>query len=101
MCGTASFPEKTYSLSSGFFKLSAEECTVGATKPILLLPFKVVQFLKFTNVQFLVVFISMLLLFFSISYFHSYFEILLKLLYSTTINRAHQKNMVIISFINK
>ena len=42
MSGTASFPEKSYSLSLGFFKLSAEECTVGVTKPILLLVFKVV-----------------------------------------------------------
>ena len=42
MCGTASFPEKSYSLSLGFFKVSAEECTVGVTKPILLAPFKVV-----------------------------------------------------------
>ena len=42
MCGTASFPEKSYSLSLGFFKLSAEECIVGVTKPIVLLAFKVV-----------------------------------------------------------
>ena len=42
MCGTASFPEKTYSLSLAFLKLSAEECTVGVTKPVLLLAFKVV-----------------------------------------------------------
>ena len=42
MSGTAFFPEKSYSLSLGFFKLSAEECTVGVTKPILLLVFKVV-----------------------------------------------------------
>ena len=42
MSGTAFFPEKSYSLSLGFFKLSAEECTVGVTKPFLLLVFKVV-----------------------------------------------------------
>ena len=47
-------------------------------KPILLLVFKVVKFLKFMNVQFLVVFISLLLLFFSIPCFHSYFKIFVK-----------------------
>ena len=42
MRGTASFPGKSYSLSLEFFKLSAEESTVGVTKPIPLLAFKVV-----------------------------------------------------------
>ena len=35
MSGTAFFPEKSYSLSLGFFKLNTEDCTVGVTKPIL------------------------------------------------------------------
>ena len=34
--------QRSYSLSLGIFKLSAEECTVGVTKPILLLAFEVV-----------------------------------------------------------
>ena len=33
MSGTTFFPEKSCSLSLGFFKLSMEECTVGATNP--------------------------------------------------------------------
>ena len=33
MSGTAFFPEKSCSLSLGFFKLSVEECTVGVTNP--------------------------------------------------------------------
>ena len=31
MSGTAFFPEESCSLSLGFFKVSAEECTVGVT----------------------------------------------------------------------
>ena len=33
MSWTAFFPEKSCSFSLGFFKLSVEECTVGATNP--------------------------------------------------------------------
>ena len=33
MSGTAFFPEKSCSLSLEFFKLNAEECTVGVTNP--------------------------------------------------------------------
>ena len=33
MSGTAFFPEKSCSLSLGFFKLSMEECTDGVTNP--------------------------------------------------------------------
>ena len=33
MGGTAFFPQKSCSLSLGFFKLSVEECTVGVTNP--------------------------------------------------------------------
>ena len=33
MSGTAFFPEKSCSLSLGFFKLSVEECIVGVTNP--------------------------------------------------------------------
>ena len=33
MSGTAFFPEKSCSLSLGFFKLSLEECTLGVTNP--------------------------------------------------------------------
>ena len=61
-------------------------------KHILLLVFKVVWFLKFTNLQFLVMFTSLLLLFFSISCFHSHFDFFFKkLFWSTTINKVHQK----------
>ena len=77
MSGTA-FPEKSCSVSLGFFKLSTEECTVAVSKPILLLVFKFVQFLKSRNVSFLIVFISLLLLFFSIPCFHWHFEVLVK-----------------------
>ena len=33
MSGTAFFPEKSCTLSLGFFKLRVEECTVGVTNP--------------------------------------------------------------------
>ena len=33
MSGAAFFPEKSCSLSLGFFKLNVEECTVGVTNP--------------------------------------------------------------------
>ena len=33
MSGTAFFPEKSCSLSLGFFELSVEECTAGVTNP--------------------------------------------------------------------